>query len=643
MSIKDKTILVVVGIILSLSSFFLYIGHKQISENLEWKIKKEKEDVSTITHCIIQKIYLSYKPRMKIFIDQNPDIVKAFNYRDVDALASAVSATYKLLKQENPYIISLDFYNENGTQFLSTLTGKEEKDNEEINLLAEKALKQKRQLSGFEAGCSSIYYRIIHPVPSISGKKGAYTGTVELRINLKQLFRMLEEKFKAHAVVYFKTLFCPIKGSQKKNSEFHVYRIQEHTLIDYIPAFMPEIPSDLDLGTPDQEKTIGQHNYSIHQLAQLENTDGTKIGTVLAFQDITDENMEEFKFFLTSLLSTFIVLIIAFVVLYFSFNKLIGSLETYRRKLEATVKELDSTRVNLEEQVEQRTFEISIANASLNREIAERTQAQGRLKKLQKRLELILNAAGEGIFGLDQQGNVTFVNNNAAHMLGWKPENMLGKPHHELVHHHHADGSDYPESECPISLAYKDGLLHKGRDEVFWTIGNSPVHVEYISTPIIEQDKLVGAVVVFRDITKELKDEGEKNRLRNRLELILNAAGEGIFGLDQDGKVTFANQAALLMLGFTEEELINKSHHNLVHYRHADGSKFPENECPIYMACRDGMVHFSSNDVFWRKDGSKFKVEYISTPIMENDTLTGAVVVFRDLELHSDLLADGEN
>ena len=85
------------------------------------------------------------------------------------------------------------------------------------------------------------------------------------------------------------------------------------------------------------------------------------------------------------------------------------------------------------------------------------------------------------------------------------------------------------------------------------------------------------------------------------------------------------------MLGWDSQELMGKSHHEMVHHSRANGEHYPIQECPISQAFQDGIVHYGSDEVFWAKDGTKFPVEYISTPIMENGTLTGAVVVFRDL------------
>jgi formate hydrogenlyase transcriptional activator len=126
----------------------------------------------------------------------------------------------------------------------------------------------------------------------------------------------------------------------------------------------------------------------------------------------------------------------------------------------------------------------------------------------------------------------------------------------------------------------------------------------------------------------------EPTKLREVLhlnKLILESAGEGIYGLDADGKTTFVNSAAEKMTGFTAKEMMGNCQHKLVHHSKADGKGYPHEECPIYAALHDGKIHKVSNEVFWRKDGTPFPVEYVSTPIRENLKLLGAVVVFRDI------------
>ena len=129
-----------------------------------------------------------------------------------------------------------------------------------------------------------------------------------------------------------------------------------------------------------------------------------------------------------------------------------------------------------------------------------------------------------------------------------------------------------------------------------------------------------------------MADSHADNEYDPRLtELILEAAGEGVYGLDCDGMTTFVNPAASSMLGFEDDELVGQPMHSVLHHSHLDGSHYPREECPIYAAFRDGQVHTVTDEVFWRRNGSSFPVEYTSTPIHRDGELSGAVVVFRDV------------
>ncbi|MCX8210177.1 MAG: sigma 54-interacting transcriptional regulator [Lewinella sp.] len=130
------------------------------------------------------------------------------------------------------------------------------------------------------------------------------------------------------------------------------------------------------------------------------------------------------------------------------------------------------------------------------------------LQQLQRHYGLILQSAAEGIYGLSSQGHTTFVNRAAADMIGWELEDLIAKPQHDILHHTRPDGTHYPAHECPIYAAFKDGEVHTVDHEVFWRKDGSSFPVEYTSTPIKgENDELLGAVVVFRDITRRKENE----------------------------------------------------------------------------------------------------------------------------------------
>lgn len=142
------------------------------------------------------------------------------------------------------------------------------------------------------------------------------------------------------------------------------------------------------------------------------------------------------------------------------------------------------------------------------------------LETLRQQHQLILNSIGEGVYGLDIQGNVTFVNPAAAKMIGWPIAELIGQSMHAVLHHSHPDGSHYPRENCPIYAAFRDGKVYRVTNEVFWRRDGTSFPVEYISTPIHnERGQLVGAVVTFRDITQRQWAESVLQQTNEVLEL----------------------------------------------------------------------------------------------------------------------------
>lgn len=144
-------------------------------------------------------------------------------------------------------------------------------------------------------------------------------------------------------------------------------------------------------------------------------------------------------------------------------------------------------------------------------------RAQSFFAELERQNQLILNAAGEGIYGINADGKTTFINRAAQEMLGWTVEDLLGQDIHAIIHHHHLNGNAYPSHECPIYLSFRHEQVSRIEDEVFWRKDGKPIRVEYISTPIYDGHLLVGAVVIFRDITERWESE---RKLRDALDEI---------------------------------------------------------------------------------------------------------------------------
>lgn len=141
--------------------------------------------------------------------------------------------------------------------------------------------------------------------------------------------------------------------------------------------------------------------------------------------------------------------------------------------------------------------------------VSERTRA---LEHARRELLLLLRASGDGLFGINPQGELTFINPAALQMLGWEEEALRNGDLHSLIHHHHEDGNHYDACDCTVSQTLHDGRVRQVNDELFWRQDGSNFAVEYIVTPVTLDDEITGAVVSFRDITERRHNEQAMRR-----------------------------------------------------------------------------------------------------------------------------------
>lgn len=135
-----------------------------------------------------------------------------------------------------------------------------------------------------------------------------------------------------------------------------------------------------------------------------------------------------------------------------------------------------------------------------------------------RQLELLLESAGEGIYGIDLRGRCIFINRAGAELLGYTPDEVLGRNMHYLIHHSHADARLMPVHDCRIFKAFQQGQGVRVEDEVLWRRDGSSFAAEYASYPIRDGERVVGAVVTFTDITERKRTEAALHAAQVQLE-----------------------------------------------------------------------------------------------------------------------------
>jgi PAS domain S-box-containing protein len=170
--------------------------------------------------------------------------------------------------------------------------------------------------------------------------------------------------------------------------------------------------------------------------------------------------------------------------------------------------------------------EQSDANQHYLSGISHWSRVSGIFQEFENENQLLLEAAGEGIYGVDAKGITNFVNPAAEHILGYSAAEMAGRNMHSMVHHSHSDGSHFKVEDCPIFSAFRDGVVQTVEDDVFWSKSGQPIDVEYTSTPILDNGYIIGAVVIFRDVSQKkaykkalLEALAEVESLKDRLEM----------------------------------------------------------------------------------------------------------------------------
>ncbi|MGC9195900.1 MAG: PAS domain S-box protein [Syntrophobacteraceae bacterium] len=270
-------------------------------------------------------------------------------------------------------------------------------------------------------------------------------------------------------------------------------------------------------------------------------------------------------------------------------------------------------------------------------DITERRRADEMLRESEERYKLAMEAASDGIWDWDLLTGDVYYSPAYFRMLGYQPGELPGHAvtWSSLIHpddrqrvlaiNEACIRGDVPTFSVEFRMRSKDGGYR-------WILGRGRV-VRRDADGLALQ--MVGTHV---DITDQKQKERELERLYRQNQRILNTAGEGILGLDSQGRTTFANPAALKILGYEASEFIGASLHRLIHHHKSDGSFYPEAECPTLSTLAAGVTVHISDELLWKKDGTGFPASYSATPIIEEGRIVGAVVTFRDITIRQKAL-----
>ena len=225
----------------------------------------------------------------------------------------------------------------------------------------------------------------------------------------------------------------------------------------------------------------------------------------------------------------------------------IENMQLLNEELQSSNEELQSSNEELETSNE----ELQSSNEELHTSIDNE-------QKLQKKFSQILNTTGDGIVGLDLNGRHTFANKAALNMLGYSEDELIGKNGHLLWHHTKPDGTSYDTKECALHSHIKEGIGYRGED-LFWKKDASSFEVEVLQNPIIENEKIVGTVISFHDITEKNKLKREVKYEESLAKLYMNTLNVIVLELDINANIIMINQEGCRVLKIKREEAIGKN------------------------------------------------------------------------------------
>ena len=272
---------------------------------------------------------------------------------------------------------------------------------------------------------------------------------------------------------------------------------------------------------------------------------------------------------------------------------------------------------------------------ALSEDITERKKAEEALRDAEEFQHRLIACSEDCIKVLDLEGRLLSMNEGGMQAL----EICDLAPFLDSSWIDFWEGEDREAAQAAVKAAANGGT---GRFIGYFptVVTKQPRWWDVVVTPIRDAEgKPDRLLAVSRDVTKHKQNEQASReaqaqiaRSEERVRLVLDSAAEAIFGCEPDGTCLFCNQSAVRLLGYDEPvELLGKNMHALEHHTRKDGTPFPLEECPIYVGFHKNLGVHIDDDIFWRKDGTSFPVEYWSHPMVHDGKTVGAVITFFDI------------
>jgi len=491
--LKNKTIFAVMIVLLVLCAIYFSLGIKNQKQYIDWQIQKENDIVNIEIKNLLNTSNQVYRDKIQYFVN-NPEIKKRFRADNAKDLYQKVFPFYTILKSEDPYHFTFNFYTKDNDLFLNMETGSSLDVKADENSIVAKVNFERVKKTGFEFNNSSLYYKVVEPVIY----KGAYIGCIEFGVRENEVVERITKDFD----VTIASVFNP-KNLGDLVEEFESSVSNEYFLVHSLSKadVFSEIVAKNESLIPGKFKFNETHYYL--DVMKVENS-FLKEGFegVMFFRDISALQNKFIATIYRSILIIFLILVSTFIILHFSFNALIHKIFNLQ----------DS----LDKRLAQKTKEIVSKNAELNQ---------------------IFNTTGNSMRLIDLDHNIIRVNRAFTKLSGISKEDAEGKKCYNIF-----PGTHCHTAECPINK------IKNGEDRIEMDVKKKNA-LGKVTPGILnsvafkgQNGEILGIIEDFKDISKRIEAEAALKRTEQQFSIFMDNLPLGVFIKDENLKSVYLNK-----------------------------------------------------------------------------------------------------
>ena len=605
MSSKWKVIIAIMLLLAATCGIFTYLIFQHHRLDQEQSIRAQTSNIQSIINLTIDQDHQQYLQRVAALVNGqiNPGrrpLLESFANQDRAGLLAASLPLFKVLHQENPYVVSMGWILPDNTVLLRA----HEPDNfgQDVTQTRPDIVLTNQTLqpnSGFHIGLYSMQFRIVCPV----FLDGRHLGAIQVGLDASQILDRLTQRLNTSLFLYIpEGPFSKIKDPEEflRRSALPAILYQKGAAISLDREHLQKLLAHTDITRDRQEIAFDTFDSILVRTAELKDYAGVTHGAIFTSIDIAEQRAATRRILIVIILVTLTILTLSFFILYLSYGRLI-------QKIVDLNSSLTDHNLKLEDRVRIRTSKIK-------QEIEARRSTEKSLRQAKEQWEKTFDAIRDVITIQDTEMRIVMANKAAEQFFKLPQDKLLGRKCYQLLLQR-----DTPCPDCPIKATHED---HQPHDSVVKYPQLSKTF-NISSFPLFDDNgQLQHVVHAAKDIT--LQTRSEENRIR--LSAAIEQASETVVITDRDGVIQYVNPAFEKCTGYSREEVIGRNPSLL-----KSGHQTERFYKLMWKQISSGHV-WSGQLTNRKKDGTLFEEEMTISPVLDaSGTITNFVAVKRDV------------